>query len=214
MGAVRARTSAVEGAAAYLPDKLSLPLLREAAAGCRGCDLWKEATQTVFGEGLKKARLVLVGEQPGDEEDIKGRPFVGPAGRLLDGALEEAGIERSDAYVTNVVKHFKWVPKGSRRLHKKPNGREIGACMPWLEAEIDLIKPGVLVLLGATAAQAVMGSAFRVTESRGEVMKSRFAEKTMATVHPSSLLRLPPEADRDVEMQRFVDDLKIAARLL
>jgi DNA polymerase len=214
MGGARKAKGTNEGAEAYLPSKLTLPTLKEAAAICHGCPLYKDATQTVFGEGKVRAPLMFVGEQPGDEEDRKGRPFVGPAGRLLNRALEEAGIERGAAYVTNVVKHFKWVPKGTRRLHKKPGAREIGACIPWLEAEIELLQPRVLVLLGSTAAQAVFGADFRVTQSRGEVRSSRFAEQTMATVHPSSLLRLPSDADEEAEMAHFVDDLRIAADLL
>jgi len=176
--------------------------------------LWKNATQTVFGAGKAHAKIVLVGEQPGNDEDLKGEPFVGPAGRLLDDALERAGIDRSQAYVTNAVKHFKWEAKGTRRLHKKPNAREVTACLPWLEAEIDLLEPEVLVLLGATAAQAVLGAGFRVSTERGKIVASRLVAKTVATVHPSSLLRLPPEADRDEEMARFVADLTVARRLV
>jgi uracil-DNA glycosylase family protein len=160
------------------------------------------------------SRLMLVGEQPGNEEDVRGRPFVGPAGRLLSEALERAGIDRRETYVTNVVKHFKWIPKGTRRLHKKPNSREISACIPWLDAEIELLHPDVLVLLGATAAQALLGPSVRVSEDRGKVVKSRFPCKVLPTVHPSSLLRLPPEADRAMEMERFVADLRVATHLL
>ena len=210
----RIRALTTESAADYLPARRTLPTLRSAARKCQGCPLWKVGTQTVFGEGSANARIMLVGEQPGDQEDLQGRPFVGPAGRLLDRALADAGIDREAAYVTNVVKHFKWEPKGSRRLHKKPNAREVGACLPWLEAEIDLIRPEILFLLGATAAQAVLGPSFRVSEARGQVLASRLAPTTIATVHPSSLLRLPPEADRDAELARFVEDLAVATRLL
>jgi uracil-DNA glycosylase family protein len=203
-----------ETAAAYLPPRRTLPALRKAAQRCHGCDLWKNATQTVFGAGTERARLILVGEQPGNDEDLSGEPFVGPAGRLLDEALERAGIDRRTAYVTNAVKHFKWEAKGARRLHKKPGAREVSACLPWLEAEIDLLRPEVLVLLGATAAQAVLGPAVRVSTERGKVVKSRFADKTLLTIHPSALLRLPPEADRDVEMRRFVAELAVAAKIL
>jgi DNA polymerase len=195
-------------AADFLPARLSLRSLREASAGCRGCHLWRVGTQTVFGEGAKSSRLMLVGEQPGDEEDLAGRPFVGPAGRLLDRALEEAGIPRDDAYVTNVVKHFKWVAKGRRRLHQKPNAREVGACLPWLEAEIEVVKPEVLVCLGATAAQALLGRAFRVSRQRGEFVPSGLAPHVTATVHPSSILRAATEDDRRREMGLFVDDLR------
>jgi uracil-DNA glycosylase family protein len=176
--------------------------------------LYKNATQTVFGAGGVHSRLVLVGEQPGNDEDLSGKPFVGPAGRLLDEALERAGIDRETSYLTNAVKHFKWEPKGTRRLHKKPGAREITACLPWLEAEIALLEPEVLVLLGATAVQAVLGSGVRVTEQRGKVVESRLSKVTLPTVHPSSLLRLPPDADREAEMERFVADLGVAARLL
>lgn len=212
--AARARSPTTESASDYLPARRTLATLRTAAQKCHGCPLWKLGTQTVFGEGSSEARVILVGEQPGDQEDLQGRPFVGPAGRLLDKALVEAGLDRKAAYVTNAVKHFKWTPKGSRRLHKKPGVREVDACLPWLEAEIEVLRPEVLVLLGATAAQAVMGPAFRVTESRGQVLESRFSRSTIATVHPSSLLRLPPQQNRDEELARFVADLAVAARLL
>jgi uracil-DNA glycosylase family protein len=197
-----------------LPKRRSLPALREAAKHCEGCALYKNATQTVFGAGGAHSRIVLVGEQPGNDEDLQGEPFVGPAGRVLDEALDRAGVDRKTSYEPNAVKHFKWEPKGTRRLHKKPGAREITACLPWLEAEIDLLEPEVLVLLGATAVQAVLGAGVRVTEERGKVLESRLARQTLVTVHPSSLLRLPPEADRDVEMARFVADLSIAAKLL
>ena len=185
-----------------------------ASRGCRGCHLYKHATQTVFGEGVAAAPLMLVGEQPGNDEDLEGRPFVGPAGRLLDRALEDAGISRADAYVTNVVKHFKWVPRGKRRIHAKPNSREIGACLPWLEAEIELVKPRVLVLLDATAAQALLGPSFRVTRERGRFVASDLAPYVTATVHPSSILRSRTDELRELEMQRFVADLKRVERAL
>jgi DNA polymerase len=188
--------------------------VREAAARCRACDLWKRGTQTVFGEGRRRARAFLVGEQPGNDEDLAGRPFVGPAGRMLDRALEEAGIDRSTVYVTNVVKHFKWVAKGKRRIHEKPNAVEIAACLPWLEAEIALVRPNVIVCLGATAAQALLGRAFKVTAERGKFVPSSLAPHVMATVHPSSLLRAPDDETRRRERQRFVEDLKKIAPLL
>jgi len=195
-------------AAGFMPERRTLPALREAAARCRGCQLWTRGTQTVFGEGPRRARVMLVGEQPGNDEDLAGKPFVGPAGRVLDRALEAAGIARGDVYVTNVVKHFKWEPKGKRRIHAKPNQMEIAACLPWLEAELDLVKPTVLVCLGATAAQALLGGKFRVTKQRGEWIASRWAPRVMATVHPSAILRAPDDAARHAEMERFVADLK------
>ena len=191
-----------------IPEKPTLPSLREAARDCKACDLWKTGTQTVFGEGGRGARIVFVGEQPGHEEDLSGKPFVGPAGRLLDQALEAAGIDRSETYVTNVVKHFKWEPRGKRRIHAKPNAKEIVACRPWLEAEISLLRPEVIVCLGATAAQALLGKQFRVSRQRGEFVKSPLAPRVMATVHPSSILRAPDEEARRVERQRFIEDLK------
>jgi uracil-DNA glycosylase family protein len=197
--------------ASPIPDKLTLPALRAAAAGCKACDLWKLGTQTVFGEGKAAARVMMVGEQPGDKEDLQGRPFVGPAGAVLDKALAAAGINRNDVYVTNIVKHFKWEPRGKRRLHKKPNTLEISACRPWLEAEIKVVKPEVVVLLGATAAQGVMGSQFRVTKQRGQWVQSDIAPLVMATVHPSSILRAPDDDSRHEEMRKFVDDLKKVA---
>lgn len=198
----------------YLPEKLSLPSLKHAAAGCRGCPLHQLGTQTVFGDGPRSAPLMLVGEQPGHEEDLQGRAFVGPAGKLLDRALEEAGIARDQAYVTNVVKHFKWVPKGSRRLHQKPNAREIGACLPWLEAELELIRPKILVCLGATAAQALLGRSFRVTAQRGRFVQSELAELVTATVHPSSILRARTEEERRASFDGFVEDLRKVATAL
>ena len=185
--------------------------LREAAAGCRACDLWEKATQTVFGEGAASARMMLVGEQPGDREDLEGKPFVGPAGRILDEGLQAAGIDRSRVYVTNAVKHFRFTQRGKRRLHEKPNAQQIRACKPWLESEISVVKPHIIVLLGATAAQAVMGPAFRVSTQRGEVMPSPLGIPVLATVHPSSILRATDEAAREVAMASFIADLKVAA---
>jgi DNA polymerase len=182
------------------------------ARACKACELYKLGTQTVFGEGPAKAAVMLVGEQPGDAEDLAGHPFVGPAGRLLDKALEEAGIDRRRVYVTNVVKHFKWEPRGKRRIHAKPNAGEIGACRPWLETEIALIKPRVLVCLGATAAQALLGKSFRVTRQRGEFVQSSLAPLATATVHPSSILRAPDDQTRQEELRRFVDDLRKVAK--
>lgn len=201
-------------AADHLPDDLSLPALEDAAAGCRGCDLFRNATQTVFGDGAPDAEVMLVGEQPGDKEDLAGEPFVGPAGRLLDEALEEAGIDRRAAYITNVVKHFAWVPRGKRRIHRKPNMAEITACRPWLEAEIAVVRPSALVCLGATAAQAIIGRDFRVTKQRGTLVPSELAPLVTATVHPSSILRAPDEETRHVEMGRFVGDLSGVAAAL
>jgi DNA polymerase len=201
-----------EGTAGPLiPNRPTLKKLREASAGCKACPLWQTGTQTVFGEGSPKADVVFVGEQPGDREDLEGRPFVGPAGKLLDQALEEAGIERSKVYVTNVVKHFKWKPQGNRRIHQKPNWREIAACRPWLDAEVAVLKPRVLVCLGATAAQALLGRDFRVSRQRGELIQSPLAEKTIATVHPSSILRAE---DRDAQFEEFVRDLRKVAELI
>jgi DNA polymerase len=201
-------------AAVLIPPRPTLERLREAAEGCRACDLWKRGTQTVFGEGTASARLMLVGEQPGNDEDLAGRPFVGPAGRLLDRALVEAGIDRGTVYVTNVVKHFKWVAQGKRRIHQKPGAREIAACRPWLDAEIQLVKPKALVCLGATAAQAILGRAFRVSQQRGQFVPSPLAPLVTATVHPSSILRAPDDDSRRVEMERFVEDLRQVARVL
>jgi uracil-DNA glycosylase family protein len=196
-----------------LPERLSLTSLRDAAAGCRACPLWENATQTVFGEGKRAAEVMLVGEQPGDQEDRQGKPFVGPAGRLLDRALEEAGIERDRAYVTNAVKHFKWQARGKRRIHQKPSWSELAACRPWLDAELETVKPRALVLLGATAAQSLLGRQFRVTRQRGELLDSALAELVLATVHPSAILRAQDE-DRDREFQAFVSDLKVVAQAL
>ena len=201
-------------AAELIPDRPTIDKVRSASKDCQACDLWKLGTQTVFGEGTRGAEIMLVGEQPGDQEDISGHPFVGPAGKMLDRALEEAGIDRGTVYVTNVVKHFKWVPRGKRRLHEKPNAREIAACRPWLEAEIAVVKPRVLVLLGATAAQAILGRSFKVTQQRGQILASDLAPRVMATVHPSSLLRAPDEETRRRETQRFVEDLSGIAPLV
>ena len=201
-------------AARYIPPRPTLPSVREAAKGCKACDLWKRGTQTVFGEGQRRARVVLVGEQPGDQEDLAGRPFVGPAGRVLDKALDEAGIDRADVYVTNVVKHFKWEPRGKRRIHKKPNAAEIGACRPWLDAELALLKPEIVVCLGATAAQALLGRTFKVSLQRGQFIDGVLDATVTATVHPSSILRAPDDESRRREMARFVEDLvRVAARL-
>jgi uracil-DNA glycosylase family protein len=195
-------------AADRIPDRPTLPSVRDAARDCRACDLWKLGTQTVFGEGARRAEIMLVGEQPGDQEDISGHPFVGPAGKMLDRALAEAGIDRGAVYVTNVVKHFKWEPRGKRRIHKKPNAAEITACRPWLETEIQLVKPRALVCLGATAAHALLGASFKLTAHRGEFVESPLAPLVLATVHPSSLLRAPDDETRRVETARFIDDLR------
>ena len=194
------------------PDTSSLGEVRAAARECTACHLYKHATQTVFGQGPRQTPIMLVGEQPGDYEDVAGKPFVGPAGKIMDRALEEAGIDRKKVYVTNAVKHFKWEPRGKRRIHKKPNSREIAACRPWLEAELRLVKPKLLVCLGATAAQAIFGPTFRVTRERGKVLSSKLAPRVMATVHPSSLLRQPDEESREREYARFVVDLRAALK--
>jgi len=194
------------------PDSSSLSTVRKAAEHCTACHLYKRATQTVFGEGPKKAPMMLVGEQPGDYEDVAGKPFVGPAGKIMDRALEEAGINRKEVYVTNVVKQFKWEPRGKRRIHQKPNSREVAACRPWLEAELRVIRPKLLVILGSTAGQAIFGTSFRVTRERGKVLSSKFAPRVVATVHPSSLLRQPDEESRDREYKRFVADLRVAVK--
>jgi uracil-DNA glycosylase family protein len=196
------------------PTKISLTRVRDEAKHCRACDLWKHATQTVFGEGPRKAALMLIGEQPGDAEDLGGHPFVGPAGQLLDRALADAGIDRGAVYLTNVVKHFKFEPRGKRRIHKKPRISEIGACRPWLDLEIALIKPRVIVCLGATAAQALLGRQFKVTARRGVFVPSPLAARVLATVHPSSILRAPDEEARRSEMTRFTRDLRTAAGAL
>jgi uracil-DNA glycosylase family protein len=203
-----------ESAADLVPEHPTISSVRDAAKDCQACDLYKRGTQTVFGEGMRHAELMLVGEQPGDAEDLAGKPFVGPAGRVLDKALGEAGIDRSRVYVTNVVKHFKWEPRGKRRIHKKPNAAEIGACRPWLDTEIQLVKPRAIVCLGATAAQALLGRQFKVTTQRGEFIPSPLAPIVMATVHPSSLLRAPDEETRHRETKLFVEDLRTVARAL
>ncbi|MDP8957827.1 MAG: UdgX family uracil-DNA binding protein [Actinomycetota bacterium] len=197
-----------------LEEGASLEEIRRVAMGCQACDLYRNATQTVFGEGPESAQVVLIGEQPGDDEDQEGEPFVGAAGRRLDRALEEAGIDRGAVYVTNVVKHFKWKPKGKRRIHKKPNAEEIRACSPWLEAELELVKPKVVVCLGATAAQALLGRSFKVSRQRGEFVEWDREPLVMATVHPSSILRAPNDATRHENMRRFVKDLEKVAEQL
>ena len=198
----------------YFPERINITSLREASSGCKGCDLYKEATQTVFGDGRASSELMFVGEAPGDEEDLSGHPFVGPAGRLFDKALDEAGIKRERAYLTNVVKHFKWTLRGKRRIHEKPNTAEIRACLPWLEAEIAVIKPSVLVCLGATAAQALLGKEFRVTKQRGTWLATEHVSKVLATVHPSSILRAPDPETRERQYREFVGDLLIVARAM
>jgi len=208
------RKSLSHSAEEWFPPRLTLNSLRAAAADCKACDLWKLGTQTVFGEGRRRSVVLFVGEQPGNEEDLTGKPFVGPAGRLFDEALEAAGIDRSQTYVTNVVKHFKWEPRGKRRIHKKPNSIEINACRPWLEAEIALVKPQVIVALGATAAQTLLGPKFRVTKQRGQFIESHLAPYVMATVHPSSILRAPDDETRRLEHRRFVNDLKKLAKVI
>ena len=209
-------TAAIEKtrAAAPVPNHADLETLREAASRCTACPLYRDATQTVFGEGPEHAPMMLVGEAPGDVEDKSGHPFVGPAGRLLDRCLVEAGIERGQIYLSNTVKHFKWVPRGPRRIHSKPNSAEIAACFPWLEAELAAVRPKILVALGATAAQALFGKDFRVTRDRGRPVPSRWASCALATVHPSSLLRAPDEETRNREIARFIEDLKTAAELM
>jgi len=194
------------------PNPKSIEQLQASAAACKGCELYKDATQTVFGEGEEHSRLMLIGEQPGDQEDLQGRPFVGPAGRLLQRALDEAGIDRRRVYVTNAVKHFRFTMRGKRRLHEKPNAGQVRACRPWLEAEIEVVAPRMLVLLGATAAQSVMGPAFRVSKQRGEVVQTSFGIPAVATVHPSSILRATDDESRDTAMASFIADLRVAAR--
>jgi DNA polymerase len=210
----QAKHLAAGTAAPLVPERPTLPALRRAAAGCRACPLWERGTQTVFGEGPPQAEVLLVGEQPGNEEDLLGHPFVGPAGRLLDRALAEAGIDRRKVYVTNVVKHFKWEPRGKRRIHQKPTAGEVKACLPWLGAEIAVVRPRAIVCLGATAAQALLGKAFRVTERRGELVASPLAPLVMATVHPSSILRAPDGEMRRAELARLVEDLAALAGAL
>lgn len=207
---MRSKSSAED----LIPARATLSSLKAAAADCKACDLWIKGTQTVFGDGARRANVLFVGEQPGNEEDLTGKPFVGPAGKLFDNALADAGIDRKQTYVTNVVKHFKWEPRGKRRIHKKPNAVEIGACRPWLEAEIALIKPEVIVALGATAAQSLLGAQFRVTKQRGQFIESTLAPYVMATVHPSSILRAPDDETRRLEYRRFVGDLKKLAPVI
>ena len=206
--------SAFGTAARLVPEHPTLAKLRAAAAPCRACPIGERGTQTVFGEGASHAKVVLVGEQPGNDEDLAGKPFVGPAGKLLDKALAAAGIDRRQTYVTNVVKHFKWVAQGKRRIHQKPTAREIAACRPWLDAEIAVLRPSVIVCLGATAAQAVIGRQFRVSRQRGEFVRSPLAPHVTATIHPSAILRAPDEDSRHEEMERFVDDLRKVARVI
>jgi uracil-DNA glycosylase len=201
-------------AADFLPAERTLQALVEASKGCRGCHLFEHATQTVFGEGPSRAQLMLIGEQPGDREDREGHPFVGPAGQLLDRALETAGIDRTTVYVTNAVKHFKFEPRGKRRIHKKPNAEEIRACNPWLEAELDAVRPKILVCLGATAAQAVIGRTFKVTQHRGEFVDTPLEPLVTATVHPSSILRSPDDSTRATETEAFIRDLRVGAAAL
>jgi uracil-DNA glycosylase len=198
----------------FLPEQRNLKTLRDAAAGCRGCHLWRGATQTVFGEGLKRSHVMFVGEQPGDQEDRQGRPFVGPAGRELDRALEAVGIARDDVYITNVVKHFKFEERGRRRIHQTPKRFEIDACRPWLEEELRVVDPSALVLLGATAAKALLGSSFRLTQHRGELLDSDLAPIVTATIHPSSILRAPDDAARVEQRESFAEDLRVIARAL
>jgi len=197
-----------------IPSHPTLRSAHDAAKDCRACDLWKRGTQTVFGEGAPNARVLFVGEQPGDKEDLEGRPFIGPAGAVLDKALAEAGIDRKQTYVTNAVKHFKWEPRGKRRIHKKPNSLEIAACRPWLDVEIELLRPDVVVCLGATAAQALLGRSFRVTKQRGQLMAFEAAPHVLATVHPSSILRAPDDESRHREYELFVNDLRAVAAAL
>jgi uracil-DNA glycosylase len=204
----------IKSAADLIPNRPTLTSVRAAAKTCRACDLWKCGTQTVFGEGPRRVEVMLVGEQPGNDEDVSGHPFVGPAGKLLDRALADAGIARSDVYLTNVVKHFKWEPRGKRRIHKKPSAREIAACQPWLDTEIALLKPRAIVCLGATAAQALLGRQFKVTARRGEFVPSPLAPLVLATVHPSSILRAPDDEARHRDMKRFTDDLRAVVRAL
>jgi uracil-DNA glycosylase len=204
----------VTDAADFLPARESLKALREAAAGCRGCDLYEDATQTVFGEGRKAARVMLVGETPGDQEDRQGKPFVGPAGRELDKALARAGIDRADAYVTNAVKHFRFEERGKRRIHQKPEGRHVKACRPWLEAELRQIRPEAVIVMGATAARSLLGPSFRVTQERGTLLDSGLAPVVVATIHPSAILRERDDDARHLQREAFTSDLQVAAEAL
>lgn len=209
------RKPQTESAAAELiPSHPTLDKLRASAQDCKACDLWLRGTQTVFGEGARHAKVMFVGEQPGDKEDLEGKPFVGPAGALLDQALIQAGIDRKQTYVTNAVKHFKWEPRGKRRIHKKPNSVEIAACRPWLEAEIDVVQPQVVVCLGATAAQALLGRSFRVTQQRGQLFPFREGVMIAATVHPLAILRAPDDESRHREMQLFIADLRLISKFM
>ena len=215
MAKKRSDSSGFPGAQQWIPDHPTLASAREASKDCQGCDLYQLGTQTIFGEGPPRAEVMYVGEQPGDQEDRAGKPFVGPAGRLLDDALDEVGIDRSRVYVTNAVKHFKWTGKGKRRIHSKPNAREIRACRPWLDAELEDVEPRVIVVLGATAAQALLGASFRVTQQRGKPLENTgLAEYVLATVHPASVLRAPDPETRDQEQRAFVEDLRTVKRLL
>jgi uracil-DNA glycosylase len=202
------------GAGKFLPAGRSIRELRAAAATCKGCDLWNNATQIVFGDGSEQAKMMLIGEQPGDQEDLTGIPFSGPAGQLLDRGLADAGIDREEVYITNAVKHFKWLPRGKRRLHQKPNGREITACRPWLVAEVEAINPYVLVCLGATATRVVLGKMTKISEHRGEFLESDLGSRIIVTVHPSSILRIEDSDMRQVAMRQFIDDLRTAHRVL
>ncbi len=211
---VKRQSKSQRTAAEFIPPGASLDEVRRAAAGCKACDLWKLGTQTVFGEGARHAKVMFIGEQPGDKEDLAGKPFVGPAGAVLDKALAAAGISREDIYVTNAVKHFKWEPRGKRRIHKKPNALEVAACRPWLDREIELTQPEVVVVMGATAAQALLGRQFKVTQQRGRLLDSNLAPHVIATVHPSSILRAPDDETRHAEMASFIDDLRVVARAM
>jgi uracil-DNA glycosylase len=208
------RRTGSTSAADFIPPRPTLKTAAEASKACRGCELWKRGTQTVFGEGASHARVLFVGEQPGDKEDLAGRPFVGPAGAILDKALVDAGIDRKQTYVTNAVKHFKWEPRGKRRIHKKPNSLEVTACRPWLDVEIELLRPEVVVCLGATAAQSLLGPKFRVTQQRGQLLPFEAAPQIMATVHPSSILRAQDDDSRHREYELFVKDLRVVAGVL
>lgn len=206
--------SPARSAASFIPAHPTLPTLRQAAEHCTGCDLYQQATQTVFGEGAAHAKVLFVGEQPGDQEDLQGHPFVGPAGRILDKALEEAGITRRDVYVTNAVKHFKWEPQGKRRKHKRPSASEIAACRPWLASELQAIRPRILVCLGATAAQSIFGKVVRIQETRGRFLESEWSPATYVTIHPSSILRQIEHEEQETEYRRFVEDLRRIRRKL
>src|SRR6201996_2703370 len=215
------RTAASESAALFIPDDRTLPILREAIQHCHGCDLYRNATQAVFGEletGAEakrpKVAVMMIGEQPGNQEDLEGRPFVGPAGKLLDKCLEEAEIDRRKVYVTNTVKHFKWEPRGKLRIHKKPNLKEIHACRPWLDAELELVRPELIVCLGAVAAQSLLGSGFKITQSHGEVQRREGLPPIIATLHPSAILRARTEQDRDRDMNVLLNDLRLAGKVL